>query len=132
MKNNICRNKAYLNTLFRALLSASVLACLTLTGFAQGGFSYIFPGITTNNNLTIGNINAVPTTVTINFYDTAGKLNTLAVDLTPGTQTRVNPNTVALTSFTGSVVVTSPVPLAVSADQFEGNTPFEFFYPSEL
>ena len=44
----------------------------------------------------------------------------------------MNPNTVALTTFTGSVVVTSPIPLAVSADQFEGNAPFEFIYPSQL
>ena len=116
----------------RAFLFAVVATGLSLSAFAQGGFSYIFPGITTNNDLTIGNINSVPTTATINFYDTAGKLNTLAVDLGPGTQTRVNPNTVALTTFNGSVVVTSPVPLAVSADQFEGNSPFEFFYPSEL
>ena len=109
-----------------------LLACgMSMTASAQG-FNYICPGITTNNDIFVGNINPNFTTVNINFYDTAGKLNSIAVDLPPGTQTRVNPNTVALTSFTGSVVVTSPVPLAVSADQFEGNTPFEFFYPSEL
>ncbi len=118
--------------LLRAFLFSFVIAGLSLPAFAQGGFSYIFPGITTNNDITIGNINSVPTTVTINFYDTSSKLNTINVDLLPGAQTRVNPNTVALTTFTGSVVVTSPVALAVSADQFEGNSPFEFFYASEL
>src|SRR5215467_7294996 len=132
MKKYMCRNKAYLNTLFRVFVFASVLACLSLTGFAQGGFSYIFPGITTNNDITIGNINPQTATITVSFYDSTGKLNSLSVQLLPGQQTRVNPNTVALATFTGSVVISSPVALAVSADQFEGSTAFDFVYPSAL
>jgi hypothetical protein len=108
-----------------------VFGALTLTGYAQGS-QYIFPGITTNNNITIGNLNPVGTTVTINFYDNQGKINSLSVDLAPGTQTRVNPASVQLTTFTGSVVITAPVQLAVSADQFEGNTAFDFMYPSSV
>src|SRR5215468_305239 len=90
-----------------------VLACLSVTsaGFAQAGYSYIFPGITSSDNLTIGNLNPQSTTATIAFYDSSGKLNSLTVELASGTQTRVNPSTVALTNFTGSVAVTGPLPL---------------------
>ena len=116
---------------FRAILLALLSGGLSPEAFSQG-FSYIFPGITTNNDITIGNINPQQATVTINFYDSSGKLNSLSADLAPGTQTRVNPNTVALTTFSGSVVVNSPIQLAVSADQFEGTTPFDFIFPSEL
>ena len=109
-----------------------VFACLSGIAFAQGGYSYTFPGITTKNDITIGNLNSQSTTATIAFYDSSGKLNSLTVELGPGTQTRVNPTTVALTSFTGSVVVSGPLPLAVSADEFDGTTAFDFIYPSEL
>src|SRR5262249_38805007 len=111
---------------------ALVSGGLTLTSYAQGGNQYIFPGITTNNQITIGNLNPVPTTASVSFFDNQGKLNSLSVDLPAGQQTRVNPASVSLTTFTGSVVVTAPVPLAVSADQFEGNTAFDFIYPSAL
>src|SRR5437763_885528 len=130
--NKIIKNGAYIHTFIRAFAFAAVLGCLSLTGFAQGGFSYIFPGITTNNDLVIGNINPQTATVSISFYDSSGKLNSLSVQLLPGMQTRVNPNTVALSSFTGSVVISSPVALAVSADQFEGSSAFDFMYPSQL
>src|SRR5262245_7658209 len=86
---------------------------LAAPGFAQGGFSYIFPGITSNDNVTIGNFNSQSTTATIAFYDSTGKLNSLTVELSSGTQTRVNPSTVGLVSFTGSVVVSGPVSLSV-------------------
>src|SRR5262245_60284505 len=112
------------------LLILSVM--LTSAGFAQSGNSYIFPGITSTDEITIGNLNTQPTTATIAFYDSSGKLNSLTVELGAGTQTRVNPTTVALTSFSGSVVVSGPLPLAVSADRFEGSTAFDFIYPSEL
>ncbi|HEY2381809.1 MAG TPA: hypothetical protein VGK48_11580 [Terriglobia bacterium] len=116
----------------RIILFALVLMGLSMaTGYAQGS-SYIFPGITTNNNITIGNLNPTATTVTINFFSTTGLLNSLSVDLGPGTQTRVNPASVSLTTFTGTVVITAPVQLAVSADQFEGSTAFDFMYPSAL
>src|SRR5437868_462219 len=111
MRELMCKHPGRI--LLRVFLFALLSGGLSLTGFAQGGFSYIFPGITTNNDITIGNINPQLTTISVNFYDSSGKLNSIAVDLAPGTQTRVNPNTVALTTFTGSVVVTSPVPLAV-------------------
>src|SRR5215831_1192875 len=117
-----------------ALRSCSfLLLCTWMTpiALAQGGFSYIFPGITSNDNITIGNLNPQPATATIAFYDSSGKLNSLTVELSAGTQTRVNPTTVALTSFTGSVVVSGPLPLSVSADRFEGTTAFDFIYPSE-
>jgi len=124
-------HKSSKRILFRAVLYTLVLSAFSLTGFAQGS-SYIFPGITTNNDITIGNINQQPATAVIGFYDTNGKINSLSVDLAPGQQTRVTPATVALTSFTGSVVITSSQPLAASADQFEGATAFDFFYPSPL
>src|SRR5579871_1005358 len=119
--NKIIKNKAYIHTFVRAFVLATVFACLSLSGFAQGGFSYIFPGITTNNDITIGNFNPQTAAVTVSFYDSSGKLNSLSDQLLPGTQTRVNPNTVALSSFTGSVVISSSVPLTTSADQFEGS-----------
>src|SRR5262245_51838391 len=111
-----------------------LLLCIWMTpvAFAQGGYSYIFPGITSNDNITIGNLNPQSTTATIAFYDSSGKLNSLTVELGAGTQTRVNPTTLALTSFSGSVIVSGPLPLAVSADRFEGSTAFDFIYPSEL
>jgi hypothetical protein len=115
-----------------AFLFALTSGLFTLTGFAQTGNSYYFPGITINNNITIGNLNPSPTTATINFYDNSGKLNSVSIDLLPGMQTRVNPSTVSLTTFTGSVVITSQIPLTISTDQFEGNTAFDFTYPSPL
>src|SRR5438552_2255024 len=118
-------------TIARVSIMLLVFLSLQSSGFAQSGFSYIFPGITTNDNLTIGNLNPQPTTATIAFYDSSGKLNSLTAELGAGTQTRVNASTVALTSFNGSVVVSGPLPLAVSADQFEGAA-FDFIYPSEL
>jgi hypothetical protein len=125
MTNLICKS-------LRVLLFVSVSMGLSLvTAYAQGS-SYIFPGITTNNNITIGNLNPVGTTVTISFYSQSGQLNSLSVDLDPGTQTRVTPASVSLTTFTGSVVITAPVQLAVSADQFEGTTAFDFMYPSPV
>src|SRR5690349_19689106 len=102
----------------RLLTFCSVLLFMVFApgkaAFAQSGGSYIFPGITTNNDITIGNLNPQPTTATISFYDSSGKLSSLSVELASGAQTRVNPNTVGLTSFTGSVVVSGPVPLTVS------------------
>jgi hypothetical protein len=119
------------STVFRVFLFALILGTCSLTSFAQG-FSYVFPGITTNNQITIGNINTQPASVVINFYSSSGNINTVTVDLAPGQQTRANPATVSLTNFTGSVVITSPVPLAASADQFEGATAFDFVYPSQV
>src|SRR5215813_13894426 len=110
-----------------------LLLCTWMTpvAFAQGGYSYVFPGITSNDNITIGNLNPQPTTATIGFYDSSGKLNSLTVELSAGTQTRVNPTTLALTTFTGSVVVSGPLPLATSVERFEGSTAFDYIYPSE-
>jgi hypothetical protein len=120
----------------RLLTFCSVLLFMVFApggaAFAQSGGSYIFPGITTNNDITIGNLNPQPTTATISFYDSSGKLSSLSVELASGAQTRVNPNTVGLTSFTGSVVVSGPVPLTVSGEQFEGSTAFDLIYPSDL
>src|SRR5215467_1868007 len=116
---------------FRVFLFTLLLGALSSTGFAQG-FSYVFPGITTNNQITIGNINTQPTSVIIDFYDSSGKINTVTVDLAPGQQTRANPATVSLTTFTGSVVISSSLPVAASADQFEGATAFDFVYPSQV
>src|SRR5215472_3162299 len=121
MKDFICKNPK--SFVFRVSLFVVVLGGLSLTGNAQG-FSYIFPGITTNNQITIGNINPQPASVIIDFYDSSGKINSVPVDLAPGQQTRANPATVSLTTFTGSVVITSPLPVAASADQFEGATAF--------
>src|ERR1051325_11366893 len=114
-------------------ISVFILVCLAAAapGFAQSGFSYIFPGITSNDNVTIGNLNSQSTTATIAFYDSSGKLNSLTVELSAGTQTRVNASTLGVVSFTGSVVVSGPLSLAVSADRFEGATAFDFIYPSE-
>src|ERR1051326_2694674 len=129
MKEFICGNSK--STVFRVFLFGLILGGLSLTSFAQGS-SYVFPGITTNNQITIGNINTQPASVIVDFYDTNGKINSVSVDLAPGQQTRVNPATVSLTTFTGTVVITSSVPLAASADQFEGATAFDFVYPSQV
>src|SRR5262252_9190933 len=121
--------RSILKTLFIPLL---VSLCFMPAAFGQNGHSYIFPGITLSDEITIGNLNPESTTATVAFYDSSGKLSSLTVELGSGTQTRVNPTTVALTSFTGSVVISGPLPLAVSADRFEGNTAFDFIYPAEL
>src|ERR1051325_1400689 len=128
MKEFIYENSK--STLFRVCLFALILGTFSLTGFAQG-FSYVFPGITTNNQITIGNINTQPASIIVNFYSSSGNINSVTVDLAPGQQTRANPATVSLTSFTGTVVITSPLPLAASADQFEGSTAFDFVCPSQ-
>ena len=60
---------------------ALVFGGFTLTAYAQTGSQYIFPGITTNNNITIGNLNPVPTTASVSFYDNSGKLNSLSLVL---------------------------------------------------
>src|SRR5260370_1377546 len=101
MKAFIYRNSKRIA--FRVFLFALVVSGFSLTSFAQG-YSYVFPGITTNNQITIGNINTQPASVIIGFYDTSGKLNSVPVDLAPGQQTRANPATVSLTNFNGSVV----------------------------
>ena len=116
--------------IFRASLFVLVSACLISTGLAQSGSSQIFPGINSNDNVTIGNLNPQSTTATIAFYDSSGKLNSMTVELASGVQTRVNTSTLGLTSFSGSVVVSGPLALAVSADRFEG-TAFDFIYPSQ-
>src|SRR5262245_33367181 len=116
---------------FHTLLLLLAFISLASVSAAQNGQSYIFPGITTTDTITIGNLNPQATTATIAFYDSSGKLNSLTVELGAGTQTRVTPTTVALTSFNGSVVVSGPLALTVSADRFEGSTGFDFIYPSE-
>jgi hypothetical protein len=116
---------------YRPPLFALILGWCSVTGFSQGGYSYTLPGMSTSNDITIGNFNPQSTTATIAFYDSSGKLNSLTAELDAGAQTRVNPTSLALTSFKGSVVVSGPLPLAVSADQFEG-TAFDYIYPSEL
>jgi hypothetical protein len=116
---------------FHAFVLVLVFTCTATISLAQNGNSYIFPGITTTDTITIGNLNPQATTATIGFYDSSGKLSSLTVELGAGTQTRVNPTTLALTTFNGSVVVSGPLPLSVSADRFEGSTGFDFIYPSE-
>src|SRR5215468_1997099 len=118
--------------LFRVLRVVGLLVCLEFVGFAQGGNTYILPGTTINDNITVGNLTNAPTTSTISFYDSSGKLNSLSVPLPQGTQTRVNATSVALSTFTGTVVVTSPTPLTISVDRFEGNTSFDFLYPTQV
>ena len=54
MKELICGRPKGIS--FRVFLFVLLWVGLSLTGFAQG-FSYIFPGVTTNNDITIGNIN---------------------------------------------------------------------------
>jgi hypothetical protein len=108
-----------------------VFVWMAAASFAAGDHSYIFPGITSSDNVTIGNLNPQDTTATIAFYESSGKLNSSTVELGAGTQIRVNATTLALTTFTGSVVVTGPLPLAVSAERFDGSTAFDFIYPSE-
>jgi hypothetical protein len=132
MKQNITRKQKCPQTVRHGVLCLVVAAAFASSLFAQGGYSYIFPGITTNNALTIGNLNTQATTATIALYDSSGKLNSLTLELESGTQTRVTPATVGLTTFTGSVVVSGPLPLSVSGDQFESSTAFDFIYPSEL
>jgi len=74
MKKIISKNPSYILRAFQVFLFALVVGCFTLTGFAQGGFSYIFPGITLNNTITIGNLNPQATTASIAFYDNSAKL----------------------------------------------------------
>ena len=84
MKELIRKNRE--RFVLRVFLFALVSVALSLTGFAQG-FSYVFPGITTNNQITLGNINSQPATIIIDFYDQSGKINSVPVDLAPGQQT---------------------------------------------
>jgi len=108
-----------------------ILVGMAAAGFAQSGNSYIFPGITSSDNITIGNLNPDATTATIAFYDSSGNLNSSTIELDPGTQARVNATTLALNTFTGSVVVSGPLPLATSVERFEGSTAFDYIYPSQ-
>jgi len=71
-------------TAFRLFAIMLISALLNIPALAQGGFSYIFPGITTNNSIAIGNISPQPTTATVAFYDSSGKLNSLTVELGAG------------------------------------------------
>ena len=108
-----------------------VFVWMAAASFAESDHSYIFPGTTSSDNITIGNLNPQGTTATIAFYDSSGKLNSLTIELGAGTQTRVNATTLALTTFSGTVVVTGPLPLATSVERFEGSTAFDYIYPSE-
>src|SRR5439155_15674708 len=97
-----------------------VLILLNLTavpGFSQAGqpVPYYFPGASVNTDIVIANINTQTVTVTVAFYQTSGELNSTTILLEPGKQTRLNPTSVGLTTFAGTIVVTSGFPVAVSA-----------------
>lgn len=86
-------------------------------GLNPGLNTYIFPGATQQTQVIIGNINSVSASVTVAFYGTGGNILSVIEDLGPGQETRVDPTAVQQTAFSGSIEVTSPVPLAASAVQ---------------
>ena len=84
-----------------------------------------------NTDVVIANINTQSVTVTVAFYQTTGELNSTTILLEPGKQTRLNPTSVGLTTFSGTIVVTSGLPMAVSASVFPGDNSLDFVYPSQ-
>jgi len=110
-----------------------LLNLTAVPGFSQAGqpVPYYFPGASVNTDIVIANINTQSVTVTVAFYQTSGELNSSTILLEPGKQTRLNPTSVGLTTFAGTIVVTSGLPVAVSASVFPGDTSFDFVYPSQ-
>jgi hypothetical protein len=93
--------------------------------------SYIFPGVTRDTDIVIGNINPQSVSVAVAFYRTGGDVISTSFLLEPGRQTRLNSTSAGVTDFSGSVVIASGLPLTVSASLFSGDTPFDFILPSE-
>ncbi len=139
MKNIISQNRC--KSMLRTLLGRMSLLCVfglitvlaALPGYSQGaeGYSYIFPGATQATTIVLGNINPQSVSVTVAFYGTGGNISSDTVQLAPGAQTRVDPTAVSLTTFQGSVVVTSPLPLAASAISSNGTNPFDYVPPAQ-
>ena len=109
------------------------LSLTTVPGLSQSGppAPYYFPGANVNTDVVIANINTQSVTVTVAFYQTTGELNSTTILLEPGKQTRLNPTSVGLTTFSGTIVVTSGLPMAVSASVFPGDNSLDFVYPSQ-
>jgi hypothetical protein len=97
---------------------------------AQSGHSYTFPGVTTDMDFSIANINPQSAFVTVSFYRSTGTVTTAAYQINSGLQVRLNAVAAGLTDFTGSMVVNSPVPVAVSATRFTAESGFEVIQPS--
>src|SRR5262245_41857419 len=98
----------------------------------QGESSYVFPGVTRDMDIAIGNINTQSVSVSVACYRTSGDVISTNFVLQPGNQTRFHPTSAGITDFTGSVVITSGLPLTVSGSLFSGDTPFDFILPSEI
>src|SRR5215469_8499419 len=115
------------------IVLAAIVALLPQSVRGQNQvFSYNFPGVVPTTEIAIANINNQTVTTTVAFYRPAGDVVSTTISIDPGKQTRLNSATAGITDFTsGSVVITSPLPLSTSASDFEGDTAFDFFFPSE-
>src|SRR5271154_6633588 len=100
--------------------------------------TYIFPGANQQTTIILGNINPQSVSVTVAFYGTGGDIESLTQLLAPGQQARLDPTAVSETAFTGSVEVTSPLPLAACAfvtstdgATTTGTAPFDYIAPAQ-
>jgi hypothetical protein len=117
----------------RPIVIALLLVSLLLfphVGAAQSNYSYTFPGVTTNMDFSIANINPQAAFVTVSFYRSTGTVATAAYQINPGLQIRLNTVAAGVSDFTGSVVMNSAVPLAVSATRFNSESGFEVIQPA--
>src|SRR5262245_38364947 len=92
---------------------------------------YMFPGVTRDTDIVIGNINPQTVSVAVAFYRSGGDVVSTNVLLEAGRQNRLNSTSAGIADFTGSVVITSALPLAVTASLFSGDTPFDYILPSD-
>jgi len=102
---------------------------------AQGtaGYTYMFPGVTSTTEIDVANINNQSAFVEVSFYTSAGDVTTTTLTLAPGVQNRLTSNSagVVQANFTGSVILSSTLPLAATSSLFNGSTAFEFIPPSK-
>src|SRR5438067_11515786 len=81
-------------------------------------FQYVIPRFSSNagSELVLSNLSGVLASPEVAFRDTAHGIGVGAfISIAPGTQQRLSAASFALSSFEGSVVVTSAVPLTVTS-----------------
>ena len=91
-----------------------ILAFSPALAQSTGEQSYIFPGVTRDMDIAIGNINTQSVGVSVAFYRTSGDVISSSFVLESGKQTRLNPTSAGITDFSGSVIIT----LRASPDSF--------------
>ena len=95
----------------------------------QASETYIYPGTTSATEFTIGNVNSDTAVVTASFFNASGDADVRTLTLAPGKQTRFTAESLDIEDFGGSTVISSALPVAVTATIFEDEGSFEHLTP---